>query len=123
MFSATLILFSPPVTLLSIFVHDPATTEFFPLSLHDALPILPGAPRVRAPACRRAAAPRRRRARRAARRRRGPMRPRRGRSEEDTSELQSPMYLVGRLRLGKKKGAIAYKWTIASRAELPLADA
>src|SRR5437764_15447996 len=74
------------------FFNDTATTEIYTLSLHDALPICrnwsrraasPIAPSI-APVCvccgRRS-----------------------GRSEEHTSELQSPMYLVCRLLLEKKK--------------------
>src|SRR5437764_6435379 len=82
----------------SFFFNDPATTEIYTLSLHDALPIaMPVASErlvaastapieldpffeVRTPA-----------------RNYGP------RSEEHTSELQSPMYLVCRLLLEKKK--------------------
>src|SRR2546426_825859 len=95
---------------ISFFFNDTATTEIYPLSLHDALPIC----------ARRAHATRRRpagRARPAPRRSRGPRprgpRPRtrgarggaggRSRSEEHTSELQSPCNLVCRLLLEKKK--------------------
>src|SRR2546426_1924783 len=69
------------------FFNDTATTEIYTLSLHDALPILPipeplaeilGYHFVRFPA--------------------GP-----ARSEEHTSELQSPCNLVCRLLLEKKK--------------------
>src|SRR3712207_8320459 len=81
--------------------NDPATTEIYTLSLHDALPICWGSRRRR----------RRRpssRARRGPPRRSGPRRRRRGargagRSEEHTSELQSRQYLVCRLLLEKKK--------------------
>src|SRR5437879_13602398 len=71
------------------FFNDPATTEIYTLSLHDALPIWFGF--------------------------RPHLRERGGkphtvnhhipelRSEEHTSELQSPMYLVCRLLLEKKK--------------------
>src|SRR5437762_8195859 len=81
------------VTFLSpFFFTDPAPTEIYTLSLHDALPICPAVPpaldgvfgdlvvhdlqlhHILA-----------------------------GRSEEHTSELQSPMYLVCRLLLEKKK--------------------
>src|SRR5215467_16405692 len=65
------------------FFNDTATTEIYTLSLHDALPICccPGtAPRGP----------------------KGPARPS-GRSEEHTSELQSPCNLVCRLLLEKKK--------------------
>src|SRR5947208_14791126 len=72
------------------FFNDPATTEIYTLSLHDALPIWPS------PAI--AACPRSsstipvRSARRASA----------TRSEEHTSELQSPDHLVCRLLLEKK---------------------
>src|SRR3712207_7147328 len=79
------------------FFNDPATTEIYTLSLHDALPIWrrhgdqhavrqPRAPRrrLRDPHGRRLA--------------RHPVR----RSEEHTSELQSRQYLVCRLLLVKK---------------------
>src|SRR6266487_7159540 len=69
------------------FFNDTATTEIYTLSLHDALPIS-----------------RRCRHRRRARRTRllradAPA----ARSEEHTSELQSPVHLVCRLLLEKKK--------------------
>src|SRR4051794_41376432 len=75
------------------FFNDTATTEIYTLSLHDALPILRDhrVPGVRGPAGRRGA----------------------GcggdavRSEEHTSELQSPVHLVCRLLLEKKKNDIA----------------
>src|SRR5256885_6317592 len=70
------------------FFNDTATTEIYTLSLHDALPICPMAThsltRVVTPA-RRLRSPRKRR-----------------RSEEHTSELQSPCNLVCRLLLEKK---------------------
>src|SRR5437764_10838681 len=65
------------------------------LSLHDALPILGGDLRRR----QRGAATRARDRWLSPARRRSP----RGRSEEHTSELQSPMYLVCRLLLEKKR--------------------
>src|SRR5438552_10343955 len=69
------------------FFNDPATTEIYTLSLHDALPIScsdpPRSPPGRAsPSA--VASPARR-------------------SEEHTSELQSPDHLVCRLLLEKKK--------------------
>src|SRR6266581_9669765 len=67
------------------FFNDTATTEIYTLSLHDALPIWPNqAEATRTLAC-------------------GP--PDRGlaRSEEHTSELQSPVHLVCRLLLEKKQ--------------------
>src|SRR5690348_17663186 len=83
----------------SFFFNDTATTEIYTLSLHDALPISP------------------RRAAEAAGHRRGAIgapqapdgaplfgnSPGRARSEEHTSELQSPVHLVCRLLLEKKK--------------------
>src|SRR5437867_10076747 len=83
----------------SFFFNDPATTEIYTLSLHDALPIflkfgghlrqsrranvrwkgLRGESRCQSP------------------------QPKRTRSEEHTSELQSPYDLVCRLLLEKKK--------------------
>src|SRR5258708_20755039 len=75
---------APPSFL--FFFNDTATTEIYTLSLHDALPIspgcLPGRARDLRPRWRRAA---------------------RERSEEHTSELQSPDHLVCRLLLEKKK--------------------
>src|SRR5256885_10243806 len=86
------------------FFNDTATTEIYTLSLHDALPICPGGPGPGRRSFRgwafgpaRTAWPtldggdRRRSVRR--------------RSEEHTSELQSPCNLVCRLLLEKKKGA------------------
>src|SRR5438552_16544602 len=71
------------------FFNDAAPTEIYTLSLHDALPIW---------GWRRRPGPRPGRRREASRRRPG-----RGRSEEHTSELQSPDHLVCRLLLEKKK--------------------
>src|SRR5438552_14847994 len=74
-----------------------ASTEIYTLSLHDALPISEGAPvdgkgdRRRAAGFRRAPCPRAR------------LGPAELRSEEHTSELQSPDHLVCRLLLEKKK--------------------
>src|SRR5699024_12532622 len=73
------------------FFNDPATTEIYTLSLHDALPISRGVRRA-------ARSPRRRR-----RRRRRPRWISAWRSEEHTSELQSRFDLVCRLLLEKKK--------------------
>src|SRR2546426_3953149 len=81
------------------FFNDTATTEIYTLSLHDALPIsrLRVAPRCVGPA-------RRRDGRRAYHRVRCPVLGRQlPRSEEHTSELQSPCNLVCRLLLEKKK--------------------
>src|SRR5438045_7777371 len=67
------------------FFNEPATTEIYTLSLHDALPIYHT--RATTPAAN------------FARLRHGPC----GRSEEHTSELQSLRHLVCRLLLEKKK--------------------
>src|SRR5258708_24282478 len=73
------------------FFNDTATTEIYTLSLHDALPISCSAPR-----CRRLP--------------RGDSRQTVAwrRSEEHTSELQSPDHLVCRLLLEKKKNLREY---------------
>src|SRR5258708_30363438 len=91
------------------FFNDTATTEIYTLSLHDALPISrstsarpstrplassPRSPRARAHRRRHASGRPRTRCSRSARR---------VRSEEHTSELQSPDHLVCRLLLEKKK--------------------
>src|SRR5438552_10696751 len=70
------------------FFTDTATTEIYTLSLHDALPI--SSP-TRCPPCTSAAA-----------RRRASKTWPSWRSEEHTSELQSPDHLVCRLLLEKK---------------------
>src|SRR5437867_11684178 len=73
------------------FFNDTATTEIYTLSLHDALPILEcGTSRI---AIRPALRPSSRSA----------VSSRPSRSEEHTSELQSPYDLVCRLLLEKKK--------------------
>src|SRR5438477_9542948 len=82
------------ITSLFFFI-DPATTEIYTLSLHDALPISLETVRVRV----RGRLPAERRARRRGRNRRAI----RVRSEEHTSELQSHVNLVCRLLLEKKK--------------------
>src|SRR2546426_798330 len=103
------------------FFNDTATTEIYTLSLHDALPISSHGITVNVPharLCRRApAAPARYVLRQPAPRpsRRARCQPApggvrgRGRSEEHTSELQSPCNLVCRLLLEKKKKT--YIWT------------
>src|SRR5436189_3040455 len=70
--------------LLTFFFNDTATTEIYTLSLHDALPI--SADQVHP-----------------GHQRQGHVPEFLQRSEEHTSELQSPMYLVCRLLLEKKK--------------------
>src|SRR5438552_11327259 len=94
------------ISLLSYFLYsDTATTEIYTLSLHDALPISsdarPSAPPIPA---------HRRRARSPHLLQEQQSLPvweafRRSRSEEHTSELQSPDHLVCRLLLEKKKPA------------------
>src|SRR5436305_11518630 len=80
-------------TFLFFFFNDPATTEIYTLSLHDALPI--------SAARGRACGERTSRSRRL--RPQAPSRGRSRRSEEHTSELQSRPHLVCRLLLEKKK--------------------
>src|SRR5256885_16724140 len=75
------------------FFNDTATTEIYTLSLHDALPILNGMVEVTGNGY----GPRRRPARAHERVEK--------RSEEHTSELQSPCNLVCRLLLEKKKNS------------------
>src|SRR5437870_11515711 len=91
-----------------LFCKEPATTEIYTLSLHDALPIsrsdragAPGPDGGNGPPARRRGGPRRghRAARSTDRPPGGPPR-----SEEHTSELQSRGHLVCRLLLEKKKG-------------------
>src|SRR6266566_10063608 len=77
------------------FFNDTATTEIYTLSLHDALPI------SRSSASAAAEPSARHRAGREVSR--SPPTSRAARSEEHTSELQSPCNLVCRLLLEKKK--------------------
>src|SRR2546426_12713775 len=93
-FSAVLLLFT--LLFFFFFFNDTATTEIYTLSLHDALPISAAAGWVTGcsgfrstPTCGWRAWSRSSR--------------RRSRSEEHTSELQSPCNLVCRLLLEKKK--------------------
>src|SRR6201993_5602281 len=83
-------------SILVFFFNDTATTEIYTLSLHDALPISSWSRRYRAGHSR------------------PPVRSRRieiPRSEEHTSELQSPCNIVCRLLLEKKKhGTIPPSW-------------
>src|SRR2546426_8404066 len=89
------------------FFNDTATTEIYTLSLHDALPILAIGmntdtttyPRSCAERSRSGPAPRSRGSRLSA-----------IRSEEHTSELQSPCNLVCRLLLEKKKEQALIPW-------------
>src|SRR5258708_24329916 len=90
----SLVMYSPPHIYSFFFFNDTATTEIYTLSLHDALPIL---------ASERARQMRVLAAGLAAERRGEENRIRDRRSEEHTSELQSPDHLVCRLLLEKKK--------------------
>src|SRR5256885_7165605 len=84
------------------FFNDTATTEIYTLSLHDALPIS-GTRTDRSPSPKRLT-PRCRFSSRLSRRRMmGNTPTATARSEEHTSELQSPCNLVCRLLLEKKK--------------------
>src|SRR5258708_31459182 len=89
----------PLLSFLFFFFNDTATTEIYTLSLHDALPIFPVSDVC---VCRRMS-PRRRGTFSAVRC--SFMRAATVRSEEHTSELQSPDHLVCRLLLEKKKYA------------------
>src|SRR5947208_13275086 len=84
------------------FFNDTATTEIYTLSLHDALPIYAGDVVDKAGRRRRRS---RGRGDRPSARNRGRAR---NRSEEHTSELQSPDHLVCRLLLEKKKRGGTY---------------
>src|SRR3712207_6848283 len=96
------------------FFNDPATTEIYTLSLHDALPISGGADRAgrtpdeaSKPLVRRVAVVNR-------------VPPHRdGRSEEHTSELQSRQYLVCRLLLEKKKNNLSRDRVVNSTLRTP----
>src|SRR5690348_17775444 len=87
----------------SCFFCDAATSEISPLSLHDALPIFRPSARV-GMAARSRASPSVSSCSSAA----GTTRLTR-RSEEHTSELQSPVHLVCRLLLEKKKISAKYR--------------
>src|SRR5438876_1153093 len=89
-------LLSRMICVFFFFFTDPAPTEIYTLSLHDALPISTVIERAgETIAAQRNAAIARARSRRCV----AP----RWRSEEHTSELQSPVHLVCRLLLEKKK--------------------
>src|SRR5438876_7767690 len=88
------------VLLRYFFFNLPASTEIYTLSLHDALPILSGAGPPRGPR----AHPARDAPPALARRAHAPA----ARSEEHTSELQSPVQLVCRLLLEKKNYKPSY---------------
>src|SRR5256885_4119683 len=97
------------------FFNDTATTEIYTLSLHDALPIsvaggwwparqameLPPAATLKGQGA-------------------GSERAARGRSEEHTSELQSPCNIVCRLLLEKKKGYVLHISRQPARSLVPI---
>src|SRR5690348_17440597 len=88
------------------FFNDPATTEIYTLSLHDALPIFEGDRLAGEVAAREEG--------RGGESGEGDGGPLHGpRSEEHTSELQSPVHLVCRLLLEKKKNKTTRVYTLA----------
>src|SRR5256885_16704012 len=93
-------------SIIFFFFNDTATTEIYTLSLHDALPICTRARKPRsstAETARPTSSPTRRSTSSASTWLPSRGRSRRRRSEEHTSELQSPCNLVCRLLLEKKK--------------------
>src|SRR5258708_35401213 len=91
----------PHFLLFFFFFNDTATTEIYTLSLHDALPISQVAPAL---LTRMSMSPQRVSTSSTRAGMVAPMpRRKRARSEEHTSELQSPDHLVCRLLLEKKK--------------------
>src|SRR5258708_37333198 len=94
-----------PIFFSFFFFNDTATTEIYTLSLHDALPIWPIEPEawdVGKPPSQGGSPD-------GSGARPGPVR-----SEEHTSELQSPDHLVCRLLLEKKKKNMMYSQTTFS---------
>src|SRR5688572_33281053 len=102
--SITFLLINILVAFTLFFFNDPAPTEIYTLSLHDALPIS-----IRAARSRSLQAPRhKQRPRSTADLQAGALaRQLEGRSEEHTSELQSQSNLVCRLLLEKKNKQLA----------------
>src|SRR5690348_17773085 len=90
------------------FFNDPATTEIYTLSLHDALPICSGYVSLRG--WHRWSHSRW-------------LRVRTTRSEEHTSELQSPVHLVCRLLLEKKNRYCCLSATPSSMTANPIVQA
>src|SRR5256885_16994059 len=91
------------IILFFFFFNDTATTEIYTLSLHDALPISPGHEARPAAAQQRGITPVIVVCALCSDRSQPVFAARRVRSEEHTSELQSPCNLVCRLLLEKKK--------------------
>src|SRR2546426_7822063 len=105
------------------FFNDTATTEIYTLSLHDALPISSELRRPEPPLARARRRPPRDHSHALRQHRRHP--PAGRRSEEHTSELQSPCNLVCRLLLEKKKSIEHTDFTTqhhAARCMRPLHD-
>src|SRR5438876_2047422 len=102
---------SPPLILLFFFFNVRAASEIYTLSLHDALPISSDARRTSRKASRSRSDTSRRDAGTGSGSRRLPRR-----SEEHTSELQSPVHLVCRLLLEKKKNCCHRTSTSATHA-------
>src|SRR5947208_6219396 len=96
--------------LFCFFFNDTATTEIYTLSLHDALPIC--RTHQRAPLCEVRDQHARRHADRDSRHA-----TQQRRSEEHTSELQSPDHLVCRLLLEKKKATECNQTTCAEELD------
>src|SRR5690348_17690574 len=108
----------PSLIILVFFLHASATTSIYTLSLHDALPISSGRPSPPPPG---SGSPRSTPAycsRPTRIRSRCPISssPPDRRSEEHTSELQSPVHLVCRLLLEKKNTSSIFNWRISSLA-------
>src|SRR2546429_4239773 len=117
----TATIYSTILNLFFFFFNDTATTEIYTLSLHDALPIYRGLPRIDGRRCDRRDPGYGLCRADVLRRRDG--RPWRARSEEHTSELQSRLHLVCRLLLEKKKKSLIpisnyQTTTIMSRQQL-----
>src|SRR5256885_12154319 len=97
------VMYSFVLSFFFFFFNDTATTEIYTLSLHDALPIWPARhtdnPLKRMLSIKRACMQDSLAA---------ALVTQRGRSEEHTSELQSPCNLVCRLLLEKKKNKMTY---------------
>src|SRR5450755_4646730 len=89
--------------IISFFLNDTATTQIYTLSLHDALPILFRTPRLISTWTGCGLNPARLSSN--------------DRSEEPTSELQSPVHVVCRLLLEKKKAILGRRRSLRSPEE------
>src|SRR5256885_6936806 len=110
---------SAQTPLFFFFFNDTATTEIYTLSLHDALPISPA---THSPATK-AGVPPKPNSRVTASHNTSVAIPTTTRSEEHTSELQSPCNLVCRLLLEKKKVPIPQAASITLPVCYKFADA